>query len=140
MQLDRIIQPPQHTDSRRMHPTTPLNTPNSHTRGTPESRRCPWSNPLPRECSSSCVSVMVVCRQPLDYRVAFSSKHISPQPYPDPLVSCIATPSSYPTRVYSGFDDGQAPWQPHALPHPLCACESVTLCSPTRCLSHISII
>ena len=52
VQLDRIIQPPQHTDSRRMHPTTQLNTPNSHTRGTPESRRCSWPNPLPRECST----------------------------------------------------------------------------------------
>ena len=60
MQLDRIIQPPQHTDSRRMHPTTQLNAPNSHTKGTPESRRCSWSNPLPRECSRSCLLVMVL--------------------------------------------------------------------------------
>ena len=90
---------PQRADLQRMHPTTQLNTPNSHTRGTPESRRCSWPNPLPRECSRSCVLVMVVCRQPLDYWVAPSSKNISPQPRPDPLVSCIATPWSYPTHT-----------------------------------------
>ena len=99
MQHDGIIQPPQDTDSRRKHPTTQLNTPNAHTRGTPESRRCSWSNPLPRECSRSCVLVMVVSCQPLDYWVAPSSKNISSQLRPDPLVSCIATPWSYPTHT-----------------------------------------
>ena len=82
-----------------MHRTTQLNTPSSHTRGTPESRRCSWSNPLPRECSRSCVFSMVVCRQPLHYRVAPSSKHRPPQPRPNPLVSCIAIPWSYPTPL-----------------------------------------
>ena len=99
MQLDRIIQPPQHTDSRRMHPTMQLNTPNLHTQSTPESRRCLWSNPLPRECSRSCFLVMVVCWQPLDYCVAPSSKKILPQPRPDPLFFCIATPWSYPAQT-----------------------------------------
>ena len=74
MRLHILIQPLQYTDSRRMHPTTQLNTPNSLTRGTPESRRCSWSNPLPRECSRISVLVMVVCRQPLYYWVVPSSK------------------------------------------------------------------
>ena len=99
MQLDRTIQPLQHTDSRRVHPTTQLNTSNSHTRGTPNSRGCSWSTPIPRECSISCASVMVVCRQRLDYWVAPSSKNISPQPRPDPLGSCIATAWSHPTDI-----------------------------------------
>ena len=84
-----------------MHPTIQLNTPNSHARAPPESRRCSWSNPLPLECSRSCVSVMVVCRQPLDQRVAPSSKNISPQPRPDPLISCMATAWSYPAHIFS---------------------------------------
>ena len=99
MQLGRILQPPQHTDSRQMHPTTQLNSSNSHTPGTPESRRCSWSNPLPRECSRNSILVMVVCRQSLDYWVAPPSKNILPQPRPDPLVSYIATSSSYPTHT-----------------------------------------
>ena len=39
----------------------------------------------------SCVLVMVVSRQPLDHWPAPSSKNISPQTRPDPLVSCIVT-------------------------------------------------
>ena len=42
---------------------------------------------------------MVVCRKPLDYRVAPSSKNVSPQPRLDPLISCIATPWPYPTHT-----------------------------------------
>ena len=114
-----------------------MNTPNSHTRGTPESRQCSWPNPLPRECSRGCVLVMIVCRQPLDYWVAPSSKNISPQPRPGPLISWIAIPWSYSTRTCWLRRRGQAPWQPHALPHPPCACEPVSLlCSSLRCLSH----
>ena len=56
VQLDRIFQSLQHPDSRRLHPTTLLNTPNSRTRGIPESRRCSRSR-SPRECSRSCVLV-----------------------------------------------------------------------------------
>ena len=55
--------------------------------------------PAPRKCCRSCVLLMVFCRQPLDYRVAPSSNNISPQPRPDPLVSCIATAWSYPTHI-----------------------------------------
>ena len=33
---------------------------------------------------------------------------------------------------HAGFDGGQAPRQPHVLPHPPCACEPVTLCFSSR--------
>ena len=67
VQHDIIIRMPQHADSRRICPTTQLNTPNSHTRGTPKSRRCSWSNLLPWECPRICVLVMVGSRKLLDY-------------------------------------------------------------------------
>ena len=100
MQLDGILQPSQHTVLRRMHPTTQLKTSNWHARGTPESRRCTWSTPFPREFSESCVSVMVGSRQPLDYWVTPSSKNISSQPSSDPLDTYIATPWPYPTYSF----------------------------------------
>ena len=87
------------TRGERIHPMTQLNITNSHAPGTPESRPCSWFNPLSRKCSRSCVLVMVVCRQPLDYGVAPSSKHASPPPRPDPVVSYMATPWSYPTHA-----------------------------------------
>ena len=92
-----------HLDSRRMYPTTQLNTSNSHTQGTPKSRRCSWSNPLPRECSGSELLEVVF------WSWLFVGNHwitewhphpnMSPQPRPNPLVSCIATRWSYPTHV-----------------------------------------
>ena len=94
-----IVQPPPHMDSRRMHPTTQLHKPNSHARGTPESKRCSWSNPLPREGPGSCVWVLAVCRQTLGRSLAPPSQNISPQAPPDPLVSCIGTAWLYPTDI-----------------------------------------
>ena len=104
VQLDRII-PPHHTDSQRMHPTTQLKTPNSHTQRSYESRRCSWSDPPPRECCMwKMCFCMVVCRQPLDYWVAPSPKNTSPQPrLPSGFLH------SHPRPIHAGFNCGQAP-------------------------------
>ena len=100
MELDIQIQPSRHTNSRRMHPTTQFNTPNSHTRGISESRQCSWSIPLPRACSRSCVLVTVVRRQPLNYvRRHPHRKYIYRHSHALALVPCIATAWSYPTHI-----------------------------------------
>ena len=70
----------------------------AHPRPPSDTRRWLWSNPLPQECSRSCVLFMIVCRQRLDYWVPPSRRKILPPPRPHPLRSCLATPPrSYPT-------------------------------------------
>ena len=137
MQLEIIVQLPQHTDSRRMHPTTQMNTPNLHIRGTPESSRCS-SNLLPRECSRSCFGHngcfgnRWITRWHL-HRKIYRHSHVVT------LWFLAWPPLGHAPPIHAGFDGGQVPWQPHALPQPPCAYKPVTLCSSSRCLSHISL-
>ena len=94
VQLDRIFQPPQHTDSRRMHLTTQLIT----LKRTPEAPlRVGGARGPTRSCG---IALQVVfwswlfegSRSITEWHP--HGKYIS-QPRPDPLTSCKATPYPY---------------------------------------------
>ena len=101
MQLGRIIQPPQHTDSRRMNPTA---YPTTHPTRTPEAPLRVGGARGPTRPRGSALEVALRLFVASHWSTEWHPHRkviISPQPRPDPLVSCTATACSYPTLIHA---------------------------------------
>ena len=112
-------------DYRRKRSTTTEDRYSSRTRGTLHSRPFTLSNPLPPECSRSCVSAIAVPMA--DVRMLSGT-----------LVQTNTATATFPTarllaRVLLGYTlpintravSRQAGWQPHVVPRPSRICQPV---------------
>ena len=85
--LDRIIYPPKHTDSRRMHPMSLLNTPNSHPQASLNVRRCSSSYPV-GELYKLCLQEYMVTAWPSHAHRCWLQRRTST------VTASLATPST----------------------------------------------